>query len=89
MFFEILESDTETQPSFQVQNETSVVQDLLEEAEYRKEKILAGQQVTAKITDIISHTDTQLEAGILSHLLEDDTHFHGQEILFAHSDTLA
>lgn len=87
--FEILGEDTEIQEVFVKEEKKQVVKSLLQTAAERKKKILAGEQVTAKISDLVSKTDNVLESGVLAALLEDDTHFLGQDIHFAHSDTLA
>ena len=87
--FEILGEETEVQEVFHREEKKELVKHLLETASERKKKILAGEQVTAKISDLVSKTDSNIETWVLTALLEDDTHFLGQEIYFAHSDTLA
>ena len=87
--FEILGEETEVQEVFHREEKKEVVKHLLETATERKKKILAGEKVTAKISDLVSKTDSVIETWVLSALLEDNTHFLGQEIYFAHSDTLA
>jgi hypothetical protein len=87
--FEILVEESEVHKVFLQEEKKNLVRGVLETATERKKKILAGEQVTAKMSDLISQTDRELDSGVLSALLEDDTHFFGQEVHFAHSDTLA
>ena len=87
--FEILWENDETKESFQVVEEVELIEKLINKAEDTKEKILAGEKVTAKVSKLISETDAQLEEWILEKILEDDTHFHGDEIHFAHEDDMA
>ena len=81
--FEVLWEDSETQESFQVLEETMLIEKLVIKAEDTKEKILDWEKITADISSLISDTDAELEEWILEKILEDDTHFHGDEILFA------
>ncbi len=84
--FEVLGENNETKESFQVLEELEIIDSLIKKTENTKKKILAGEKVTAKISSLISETDSQLEEGVLEHILEEDTHFHGDEILFSHGE---
>ncbi len=84
--FEILGENSEMKESFQAIEEIEFVDKLIIKAEHTKEKILQWEQITARVSNIISDTDARLEEGILERVLDSDTHFHGDEILFAHGD---
>ena len=60
--FEILGEDTEVEKVFVQEEKKQVLRHLLETASQRKKKILAGEQVTAKVTELISQTDAALES---------------------------
>ena len=59
--FEILGEETEVQEVFHREEKKEVVKHLLETATERKKKILAGEKVTAKISDLVSKTDSVIE----------------------------
>lgn len=82
--FEIVEEEQETQESFYIQEKKDIVEDIFLQAEERKDKILAGEKVTAHISHIISEADTTLEQGVLEKILDSDTHFLGENIHFSH-----
>lgn len=60
--FERIQEEPQSKEVFFLEEKKQVVHSLLETAAFRKEKIMAGEQVTAKMTDIISQTDTNLES---------------------------
>lgn len=58
-------------------------------AEQTREKILAWDRLTANISWLVGRLDGELEEGVLSKILEDDTHFHGDEVQFWHGEDMA
>lgn len=80
--FEILEEDSEAQTSFHQREEKDEVHNLLQEAQARKQKILAGEKVTARIGELFAQDEAHMEQAVLDKLLLDDTHFIGQEVHF-------
>jgi len=84
--FEVLGENDENKESFQILEETELIEKLVIRAEDTKEKILEWEKITADISSLIWETDAELDEWILEKILEDDTHFHWDEILFAHGD---
>lgn len=55
------------------------------EAEATKQKILDGEKVSANIANLMGETDSDMQEGILEKILDEGTHFIGDEIHFAHN----
>jgi len=82
--FEVLGENDENKESFQLLEESFIIEKIVFTAEETKEKILEWEKITADISSLIGDTDAELEEGVLERILDDDTHFHGDEILFSH-----
>ncbi len=87
--FEVLDEDEEAQRSYHVQEEKELVVNILEDAKQKKEKILKWEKATATISSLISETDWLLEEWMLERMLDDGTHFIGNEIHFQHEQDMA
>jgi len=84
--FEVLWENDENTESFIVVEEANIIEKIVLTAEQTKEKILEWEKITADISSLISDTDAEIEQWILEEILDDDTHFHGDEILFSHGE---
>lgn len=90
LLFQLLEVIDENPDGEEVYHILKLEEDaekLVYTAEETKKKILEGEKLTANISKLIGETDAELEQWILGKILDDDTHFHGEEILFGHGDT--
>lgn len=83
---EVIDENPSKQEVYSVLKLEEKVESLVYSAEETKQKILEGDKVTANISSLIGETDASLEEWLLEKVLDDDTHFHGDEIHFAHGD---
>ena len=84
---EVIDENPDGEEVYHILKLEEDTQKLVYTAEETKKKILEGEKLTANISKLIGETDAELEQWILGKILDDDTHFHGEEILFGHGDT--
>lgn len=90
MLYKLMEIVNEKPEGKEVFSLLDLVEETQEEvlsAEQTKKKILEWEELTANISNLLWDTDGKLEWELLEKVLDDDTHFHGDEIQFAHGDT--
>lgn len=58
-------------------------------AEETKKKILEWEELTASISGLMGKLDGEIEGELMERLLDDDTHFHGDDIHFQHGKEMA
>ena len=90
MLYELMEivgENPEGKEVFSLLDDTEETQEEVISAEETKKKILEWEELTANISSLLWETDGKLEWELFEKILEDDTHFHGDEVQFAHGDT--
>ena len=89
MLYKLMEIVDENPNAKEIFTTLDLVEETEEEvlsAEQTKKKILKWEELTASISNLLWDTDGKLEWELLEKILDDDTHFHGEEVHFAHWD---
>ena len=84
---EVVNEDVEWDEIYSLLDMQEETEELVVTAEETKKKILEWEELTASISSLLWDTDGKLEWEMFEKLLDDDTHFHGDEVQFAHGDT--
>ena len=84
---EVVNEDVEWDEIYSLLDMQEETEELVVTAEETKKKILEWEELTASISSLLWDTDGKREWEMFEKLLDDDTHFHGDEVQFAHGDT--
>jgi len=79
---DILSENPQSYEIYTISNTLEEAKNIVSEAELTREKILSWEKLTTSVSQLISQTESELDSGILSKILEDDTDFVGTDIYF-------
>ena len=77
---DIIPENNELLEKFTLKEEVDEVEEIINEAESNKEKILSGEESTIKICEIIDKADKKLDKKFLEKILDEDTDIVWEEI---------
>ena len=84
---EVIQENPQSSEVYHIATLEETAKSIVVEAEETRKKILKGEKITTTLSTLISDTDTKLEDGLLSEMLDDTTHFFGDEVHFQHGET--